>query len=160
MAAATENDYDRKDHNPSAVIVKDVAQAVIHYVCLRELVSRAFGIIPSTVRLILSYAVAKFVLIKVKAYGAVLYNQLCGKALSRLRDETVKLRGRARREKPSYLSDRHRFLTNGESHSELTPLAVAHTAEARIAADNVLATDWAFADYLTESAGFYPLGRA
>ena len=37
MAAATENDHDRKDHDPSAVIVKDVAQAVIHYVCLREL---------------------------------------------------------------------------------------------------------------------------
>ena len=39
MAAATENDHDRKDHDPGAVIVKDVAQAVIHYVCLRELVS-------------------------------------------------------------------------------------------------------------------------
>jgi len=36
VAAATENDNDSKDDNPSAVVIKDVAQAVvIHYVCLQ-----------------------------------------------------------------------------------------------------------------------------
>lgn len=54
VAAATENYNDSKDNNPSAVVIKDVAQAVVvHYVCLRELLRWALA------RLILYYAEGK-----------------------------------------------------------------------------------------------------
>ena len=77
MAAATENDHDRKDHDPGAVIVKDVAQAVIHYVCLRELLCGGC-------RLVSYYAEGKFRLIKIEHDGAILDDELCREALSRL----------------------------------------------------------------------------
>ena len=79
VAAATENNDDSKDDDPGAVIVKDMAQAVvIHYVCLRELVER----FP---RSILSYdgsenAVTSFIKIK---YDLTVGNyEPCGKELA------------------------------------------------------------------------------
>ena len=86
VAAATENNHDRKDHDPSAVIVKDVAQAVIHYVCLRELLR-------DRSRLVSYYAEDKIRLIKIEADGSVLNNKLGRKALSRLGNESVELSG-------------------------------------------------------------------
>ena len=79
MAAATEHNHNRKNYDPGAVIIKDVAQAVvIHYVCLRELVER----FP---RSILSYdgsenAVTSFIKIK---YDLTVGNyEPCGKELA------------------------------------------------------------------------------
>ena len=79
VAAATEYYNDRKNYDPGAVIIKDVAQAVvIHYVSLRELVS-------GSNRLILSYAEGKIrlPLREIKYYLAVLYCQGCAEYFTR-----------------------------------------------------------------------------
>ena len=41
VAAATEHDYDGKDYDPSAVIVKDVAKTVIHKVMFLRIFTMA-----------------------------------------------------------------------------------------------------------------------
>ena len=77
VAATTEYYNDGEDHDPSAVIVKDVAQAVIHYVCLRELLC-------GSRRLVSYYARRFFWLIEAKYDLSVLYYQLARKALAGL----------------------------------------------------------------------------
>ena len=47
IAAATKNDHYSKDHDPGAVVIKDVTQAVIHYVSLRGVSSRPRRLVSS-----------------------------------------------------------------------------------------------------------------